>query len=126
MQQTQPSEEVDCTLSPNTTLPETQEEDGQSLVPQPPPPCDPEATSPGPPGLTTTTTAIALAVESRQEENDDDEAEATESPDSPVSLASLQPANTSISCDHNYTVEDSLQQKRRIEQLEEQVERLQV
>lgn len=44
--------------------------------------------------------------------------------ESPASPASLQPS-ASVSCDHNYTVEDSLQQKRRIEQLEEQVERLQ-
>ncbi|KAK7895762.1 hypothetical protein WMY93_021087 [Mugilogobius chulae] len=29
-----------------------------------------------------------------------------------------------VSCDHNYTAEDSARQKRRIEQLEEQVERL--
>lgn len=29
-----------------------------------------------------------------------------------------------VSCDHNYTVEDSAQQKRRIELLEEQVEHL--
>ncbi|CAI5666194.1 THAP domain-containing protein 1 isoform X2 [Oreochromis niloticus] len=31
---------------------------------------------------------------------------------------------TAVSCDHNYTVEDSAQQKRRIELLEEQVEHL--
>lgn len=29
-----------------------------------------------------------------------------------------------VSCDHNYTAEDSAQQKRRVEQLEEQVEHL--
>lgn len=29
-----------------------------------------------------------------------------------------------VSCDHNYTAEDSVQQKKRIEQLEEQLERL--
>lgn len=29
-----------------------------------------------------------------------------------------------VSCDHNYTAEDSARQKRRMEQLEEQVERL--
>ncbi|XP_016379530.1 THAP domain-containing protein 1 isoform X5 [Sinocyclocheilus rhinocerous] len=29
-----------------------------------------------------------------------------------------------VSCDHNYTVEDTLQQKRRIEQLQEQMEKL--
>ncbi|KAG9354082.1 hypothetical protein JZ751_012206 [Albula glossodonta] len=33
-------------------------------------------------------------------------------------------SSTSISCDHNYTVEDTVQQKKRIEQLEEQVEKL--
>ncbi|XP_039615634.1 THAP domain-containing protein 1 [Polypterus senegalus] len=32
--------------------------------------------------------------------------------------------NQSISCDHNYTVEDTVQQKKRIQQLEEQVEKL--
>lgn len=29
-----------------------------------------------------------------------------------------------VSCDHNYTVEDTVQQKRRIEQLQEQLEKL--
>lgn len=33
-------------------------------------------------------------------------------------------ASAFISCDHNYTVEDTLQQKRRIEQLQEQLEKL--
>lgn len=33
-------------------------------------------------------------------------------------------SSQSISCDHNYTVEDTVQQKKRIQQLEEQVEKL--
>ncbi|KAJ8338915.1 hypothetical protein SKAU_G00357010 [Synaphobranchus kaupii] len=33
-------------------------------------------------------------------------------------------SSMSVSCDHNYTVEDTVQQKKRIEQLEEQVEKL--
>ncbi|XP_036383748.1 THAP domain-containing protein 1-like [Megalops cyprinoides] len=33
-------------------------------------------------------------------------------------------SSMSISCDHNYTVEDTVQQKKRIQQLEEQVEKL--
>uniref|UniRef100_UPI003AAFDDAA THAP domain-containing protein 1 n=1 Tax=Centroberyx gerrardi TaxID=166262 RepID=UPI003AAFDDAA len=33
-------------------------------------------------------------------------------------------STAAVSCDHNYTVEDSVQQKKRIEQLEEQLERL--
>lgn len=34
------------------------------------------------------------------------------------------PHSMSVSCDHNYTVEDSVQQKKRIEQLEEQLDKL--
>ncbi|XP_036385434.1 THAP domain-containing protein 1 [Megalops cyprinoides] len=34
------------------------------------------------------------------------------------------PPSASISCDHNYTVEDTVQQRKRVEQLEEQVEKL--
>lgn len=33
-------------------------------------------------------------------------------------------ASACVSCDHNYTVEDTVQQKRRIEQLQEQLEKL--
>ncbi|XP_061119093.1 THAP domain-containing protein 1 [Conger conger] len=33
-------------------------------------------------------------------------------------------SSMSVSCDHNYTVEDTVQQKKRVEQLEEQVEKL--
>ncbi|XP_041133630.1 THAP domain-containing protein 1-like [Polyodon spathula] len=33
-------------------------------------------------------------------------------------------SSQSISCDHNYTVEDTVQQKKRIQQLEEQVDKL--
>ncbi|KAG5834664.1 THAP domain-containing protein 1 isoform X1 [Anguilla rostrata] len=33
-------------------------------------------------------------------------------------------SSMAVSCDHNYTVEDTVQQKKRIEQLEEQVEKL--
>ncbi|XP_048874704.1 THAP domain-containing protein 1 isoform X1 [Brienomyrus brachyistius] len=32
--------------------------------------------------------------------------------------------NTSVPCDHNYTVEDTMQQKKRVEQLEEQLDKL--
>ncbi|KAL0963221.1 hypothetical protein UPYG_G00351310 [Umbra pygmaea] len=34
------------------------------------------------------------------------------------------PDSRSVSCDHNYTVEDTVQQKKRIEQLEEQLDKL--
>ncbi|XP_010885924.2 THAP domain-containing protein 1 isoform X2 [Esox lucius] len=34
------------------------------------------------------------------------------------------PHSASVSCDHNYTVEDTVQQKKRVEQLEEQLEKL--
>ncbi|XP_062340009.1 THAP domain-containing protein 1 [Osmerus eperlanus] len=34
------------------------------------------------------------------------------------------PHSMSVTCDHNYTVEDSVQQKKRIEQLEEQLDKL--
>ncbi|XP_047424986.1 THAP domain-containing protein 1 [Mugil cephalus] len=40
------------------------------------------------------------------------------------SLPSTSGDTTAVSCDHNYTAEDSAQQKRRIEQLENQLERL--
>ncbi|XP_007229747.3 THAP domain-containing protein 1 [Astyanax mexicanus] len=47
------------------------------------------------------------------------------SPDVPMEDRSpeLQPS-AFISCDHNYTVEDTVQQKKRIDQLEEQLEKL--
>lgn len=99
LQQMYPAQ-VDFSLS----LPLPEAEEVQPLTTQPPP-CDPGATA-GPPGLAT------ASVESSQEED-----EAAEG------LEGLQ-QSASVSCDHNYTVEDSLQQKRRIEQLEEQVERL--
>ncbi|XP_028827787.1 THAP domain-containing protein 1 [Denticeps clupeoides] len=36
----------------------------------------------------------------------------------------VEATSSSISCDHNYTVEDTVQQKKRIEQLEEQLDKL--
>lgn len=59
--------------------------------------------------------AVATAAVTAESSHEDDE--------SAEGLEGLLPS-ASVSCDHNYTVEDSLQQKRRIEQLEEQVERL--
>ncbi|KAM3873992.1 THAP domain-containing protein 1 [Diretmus argenteus] len=43
-----------------------------------------------------------------------------------ITDADLPPVHSTmaVSCDHNYTVEDSVQQKKRIEQLEEQLDRL--
>lgn len=41
-----------------------------------------------------------------------------------ISMPDARSDTTVVSCDHNYTVEDSAQQKRRIEQLEHQLERL--
>lgn len=40
------------------------------------------------------------------------------------SLPDFRGDTVAVPCDHNYTVEDSVQQKRRIEHLEEQLERL--
>ncbi|XP_023119765.1 THAP domain-containing protein 1 [Amphiprion ocellaris] len=40
------------------------------------------------------------------------------------SLSDARGDTAAVSCDHNYTAEDSAQQKKRIEQLEEQLERL--
>ncbi|PKU47569.1 thap hypothetical protein [Limosa lapponica baueri] len=34
------------------------------------------------------------------------------------------PSNLAVFCDHNYTVEDTVHQRKRIQQLEEQVEKL--
>lgn len=105
-QQTYPAQ-VDFSLS----LPLPESEEAQSLAALPPP-GHPGAT-PGPPGPATAAAAVVTAAaESSQEEDESTEA-----------LEGLLPS-ASVSCDHNYTVEDSLQQKRRIEQLEEQVERL--
>uniref|UniRef100_A0A4W5PCA6 THAP domain-containing protein 1 n=1 Tax=Hucho hucho TaxID=62062 RepID=A0A4W5PCA6_9TELE len=42
----------------------------------------------------------------------------------PLPLVENLPHSMSISCDHNYTVEDTVQQKKRIEQLEEQLDKL--
>lgn len=48
----------------------------------------------------------------------------------PVEEEELEPklacggSTVAVSCDHNYTAEDSARQKRRVEQLEEQLERL--
>ncbi|XP_029372102.1 THAP domain-containing protein 1 [Echeneis naucrates] len=47
-----------------------------------------------------------------------------EEPEPSRSLPDTHCDTASVSCDHNYTAEDSARQKRRIEQLEEQVERL--
>ncbi|KAG5272168.1 hypothetical protein AALO_G00162400 [Alosa alosa] len=101
LQQTYPAQ-VDLSLS----LPSPEAEEVQSLATQPPP-GDPGAITAGPLGPVT-----VAAAESSQEEDESAEG-----------LEGLQ-SSASVSCDHNYTVEDSLQQKRRIEQLEEQVERL--
>lgn len=93
------------------SLPLPESEEAQSLATLPPP-GDPGAV-PGPPGPATVAAAVVTAAaESSQEEDESAEG-----------LEGLLPS-ASVSCDHNYTVEDSLQQKRRIEQLEEQVERL--
>ncbi|CAB1319168.1 unnamed protein product [Coregonus sp. 'balchen'] len=42
----------------------------------------------------------------------------------PLPLVENLPHSMSVSCDHNYTVEDTVQQKKRIEQLEEQLDKL--
>lgn len=92
------------------SLPESDE--AQSLAALPPP-GDPGA-APGPLGSATVVAVATAAVTAESSQEDDESAEG---------LEGLLPS-ASVSCDHNYTVEDSLQQKRRIEQLEEQVERL--
>ncbi|XP_062410929.1 THAP domain-containing protein 1 isoform X2 [Sardina pilchardus] len=104
LQQTYPAQ-VDLSLS----LPSPEAEEVPSSLATHPPPDDPGATPAGPLGPLAT---AAAAAESSQEEDESAEG-----------LDGLQ-SSASVSCDHNYTVEDSLQQKRRIEQLEEQVERL--
>ncbi|CAK6972521.1 THAP domain-containing protein 1 [Scomber scombrus] len=62
---------------------------------------------------------LALPLTSDPVEEEEDESEPGRSclPDTRCDTAS-------VSCDHNYTVEDSARQKKRIEQLEEQLERL--
>ena len=47
-----------------------------------------------------------------------------EEPEPGRSLPDTHSDTAAVSCDHNYTAEDSAQQKKRIEQLEEQLERL--
>lgn len=64
-------------------------------------------------------TSDTVMVEEEDEDEDDDEES-----EPGRSLADIRFDTASVSCDHNYTVEDSARQKKRIEQLEEQLERL--
>ncbi|XP_029932320.1 THAP domain-containing protein 1 isoform X2 [Myripristis murdjan] len=75
--------------------------------------------------------ALPLTDPDKEEEEDEEEEEEKEQAPPPLlqqqQLPEASPAGAaavSVSCDHNYTAEDSARQRRRIEQLEEQLERL--
>lgn len=78
---------------------------------------------------------IFLCVEPHDKKEDPDPQEQLPSPPSPPTsqvdaaigllMPPLQtPDNLSVFCDHNYTVEDTMHQRKRIQQLEQQVEKL--
>ncbi|XP_058473562.1 THAP domain-containing protein 1 [Solea solea] len=63
-------------------------------------------------------------VEEEVEEEVVEEEQQQQQPEPGRSLPDGRRDTTAVSCDHNYTAEDSARQKKRIEQLEEQLERL--
>ncbi|KAM6985756.1 THAP domain-containing protein 1 [Aplochiton taeniatus] len=72
---------------------------------------------------------VSMATELEEEEEEEEEAAAAEEEEQDAAASAAVfvpelPHCASVSCDHNYTVEDSVQQKKRIEQLEEQLDKL--
>lgn len=68
--------------------------------------------------------ARAGEEERRQQEEEEEEEDAVLGAEAAAIFSPELPRCASVSCDHNYTVEDSVQQKKRIEQLEEQLDKL--